>query len=373
MSTRRWSQVALIAAREMEVGLRSKQFYISMVISLFLIVAIVLVPQMVSGGNTATSVAVEGTPDQVATYTAMAGDVPGVAFVGAAENADVVIDLRPSPPSIVGNKSSHLAVAAQLVPYVQLLAEREAAAANALQIATDSPKVGFLEDDSGQGARVVLAYVLSILLFLQIAGLGGSVAQGTLEEKGNGVVDVLLPKVPPTRLLIGKVAGIGLFGMLQMVLLGVVGVLTVQWAGAESLRSGILPAVLVSLAWFVFGYLFVAFLSGAVASTVTRPDQLPTVLLPLQLLNGAVFVTAVLSLQSPTADWVRVLSLVPPFSSILMPIRAAAGGVDAAGVLTAVAFSLVAISLCVVIGGRVYRRSVVGKAMRQTVAHTGGR
>ncbi|WP_295818120.1 hypothetical protein [uncultured Microbacterium sp.] len=84
-------------------------------------------------------------------------------------------------------------------------------------------------------------------------------------------------------------------------------------------------------------------------------------------------VTAVLSLQSPTADWVRVLSLVPPFSSILMPIRAAAGGVDAAGVLTAVAFSLVAISLCVVIGGRVYRRSVVGKAMRQTVAHTGGR
>lgn len=360
-----WRQVALVAAREMEVGFRSKQFYVSMGVSLLLIVAIILLPRVFGGDTSTTSVSVRGTESQRAAFLELVGGVPGFDFVdaaaetGAGADADVRIDLDPVAPRVEADTSSALSQAAPLIPYVQLVTERQGGAT-----AAAAPEVSFLEDDSGRGASIALAYVLSILLFLQIAGLGSSVAQGTLEEKGNRVVDVLFPKLPPVRMLIGKVLGIGLFGAVQMVLLGIVGVTTVLWAGEESIRGNIVPAVAVSLGWFVLGYLFIGFLSGSIASTVTQPEQLSTVMLPLQLLNGAVFVTAVLSLQAVESTWVQVLSLFPPFSAILMPIRVAAGTVPWSDVLVAVAIAAVAIVVCLAVGGRVYRRSVVGKSLR---------
>lgn len=365
------SQVTLIAARELEVGFRSKQFYVSMGVSLLLIIAVILIPRLMSGDTEQIEVSVRGTQEQRSALGEMLPEASVFAFVDATEGAasEVSVDLTARPPRIDAQTSSKIAQAAPLIPIVQLLVERELrGSAGAEPEAV--PVVSFVEDDSARGARIVLAYVLSILLFLQIAGLGSSVAQGTLEEKGNRVVDVLFPKVPPVRILVGKVLGIGLFGTIQMLLLGVVGVATVMIAGDETLRGDVLPAVAVSLGWFVLGYLFIGFLSGSVASTVTQPDQLPTVMLPLQLLNGLVFVTAVLSLQAVDSEWVRVLSMVPPFSAILMPIRVAAGTVPWVDVGVATVVALIAISVCIGIGARVYRRSVVGKAMR-TSATTG--
>ncbi len=358
-------QVWFVAAREMEVGFRSRQFYVSMAISLLLIVGIVLLPRLLGGGTPPSlTVSVEAESEQRAAFADLVEGMPGITVLTAgspsAADADVRIDLGVRPPIVEAASSSDLAQAAPLVPYVQIVAERAARGVDPSVAAEAVPRTAFLEDDSGRGASIALAYVLSILLFLQIAGLGSSVAQGTLEEKGNRVVDVLFPKLPPVRLLVGKVLGIGLFGAVQMLLLGFVGVATVLLAGEESLRDGIVPAVAVALGWFVLGYLFIGFLSGSVASTVSQPEQLPTVMLPLQLLNGAVFVTAVLSLQAVEAGWVRVLSVVPPFSAILMPIRVAAGTVPWSDVLIAVALAAVAVAACLLVGGRVYRRSVVG-------------
>ncbi|MFF5624606.1 ABC transporter permease [Microbacterium sp. NPDC012755] len=361
-------QVSLVAAREMEVGFRSKQFYVSMGVSLVLIVAIILLPRLFGGGMTSTSVvSVDGTAEQRAVFLELVDGTPGFVFLDADDaqgvDADLNIDLDSERPRVEATYSSELVKAGGLIPYVQLVAEREHQSGGGASVPDLTPETVFLEDDSGRGARIALAYVLSILLFLQIAGLGSSVAQGTLEEKGNRVVDVLFPKLPPTRMLVGKVLGIGLFGAVQMLLLGAVGVLTVLWAGEEAIRGDIVPAVAVSLGWFVLGYLFIGFLSGSVASTVTQPEQLSTVMLPLQLLNGAVFVTAVLSLQAVESTWVRMLSMLPPFSAILMPIRVAAGTVPWSDVLIAVAIAILAILACLAVGGRVYRRSVVGRSL----------
>jgi len=58
-----------------------------------------------------------------------------------------------------------------------------------------------------------------IVLFVVISSYGQWVLTGVLEEKANRVVELVVAAVPVRRLLAGKVAGIGLLGLIQMLLL----------------------------------------------------------------------------------------------------------------------------------------------------------
>ena len=64
-------------------------------------------------------------------------------------------------------------------------------------------------------------------MFMAIAVYGGYVLTGVVEEKSSRVVEVLLSRVPPSSLLGGKITGIGLAGLAQ--------VLTVAAATAATL------------------------------------------------------------------------------------------------------------------------------------------
>lgn len=362
-------QIYRIAAREVGVGLRSKQFYISMAVSLIFIVLLVALPKMIGGISSERSVAVVGSAEERALFLSLLPAQTGAKFEQS-ESApdpgrfDVTVDLAAIPTVLSARTSSIAAEFGQLLPVLQLYQERvQLAQAGTAFVPPAPPTLTYQEDDSDRGARLILAYVISLILFLQISGLASSVAQGTLEEKSNRVIDVLYPKVSALRILIGKVIGIGVFGLLQMVLLGAVAVAAVFLIGQVELRAAIVPSVLMSLLWFLMGYLFMAFLSGAVASTVSRADALPLIMMPLQLLNSVVFITAVLALQNISATWVTWLSLFPPFSAILAPMRAAAGLLEPSEAAIGLIVSVIGILLCAVIGGKIYQRSIVGKEM----------
>lgn len=363
-------QIYRIASREVGVGLRSKQFYVSMAVSLIFVVLLVALPKLIGGMSSERAVAVVGSSEERKLFLTLLPAQAGVAYQGM-ESApapdarfDVIVDLGAEPVVLNARTSSIAAEFGQLLPVLQLYQERALLIQSGTAFVPPAPPtLSYQEDDSDRGARLVLAYVISLILFLQISGLASSVAQGTLEEKSNRVIDVLYPKVSALRILIGKVIGIGVFGLMQMVLLGAVGVAAVFLIGQVELRAAIVPSVLTSLLWFLMGYLFMAFLSGAVASTVRRSDALPLVMMPLQLLNSVVFITAVLALQNISAAWVNWLSLFPPFSAILAPMRAAAGLLEPGQAAIGLMASALGILLCAVIGGKVYQRSIVGKEM----------
>lgn len=363
-------QIYRIASREIGVGFRSKQFYVSMAVSLIFVVLLVALPKLIGGISSERTVAVVGSSEERTLLLSLMPTQAGVVYQGM-ESApapdarfDVMVDLRVEPAVLNARTSSIAAEFSQLLPVLQLYQERTLLAQSGTAfVPPAAPTLSYQEDDSDRGARLVLAYVISLILFLQISGLASSVAQGTLEEKSNRVIDVLYPKVSALRILVGKVIGIGVFGLLQMLLLGAVGVAAVFLIGQVELRAAIVPSVLTSLLWFLMGYLFMAFLSGAVASTVRRSDALPLVMMPLQLLNSVVFITAVLALQNISAAWVSWLSLFPPFSAILAPMRAAAGLLEPGQAVIGLIASTVGILLCALIGGKVYQRSIVGKEM----------
>ena len=62
------------------------------------------------------------------------------------------------------------------------------------------------------------------MLYSLLILFGQFVAQGVVEEKSSRVVELLLATMKPWQLLAGKIVGLGLLGLAQIVVIAVVGV-----------------------------------------------------------------------------------------------------------------------------------------------------
>jgi ABC-2 type transport system permease protein len=121
--------------------------------------------------------------------------------------------------------------------------------------------------------------------------------------------------------------------------------------GAEILASVIF--------WFVLGYFLYAVAYAALGATVSRQEDLQGVLmLPVVLLVPGFFF-AQLAAEDPESTLAVVSSLVPLWSPMVMPTRAAVGDVPIWELALAVA--LIAASAYVLIraGGRIYTGAIL--------------
>jgi ABC-type Na+ efflux pump permease subunit len=146
------------------------------------------------------------------------------------------------------------------------------------------------ERDPQDDARSAAAFVGAILLYASIVLFGQFVAMGTVEEKQNRVVEVILSRVRPWQVLVGKVAGIGLLGLMQLVALAGAAYVSAELAdfsGIDVAAIGV-PIIISLISWFVLGYAFYAFLYAAVGSTVSRQEDLQgAIILPIGVILPA--------------------------------------------------------------------------------------
>jgi ABC-2 type transport system permease protein len=158
----------------------------------------------------------------------------------------------------------------------------------------------------------------------------------------------------PWQLLAGKIIGLGLLGLAQIVAIAAVGVTGALAFDLVSLPSQLIGTVLSVVAWFVLGYAFYAAVFAAAASLVSRQEDLAGVITPVSVLLVMGFFIALQAAGDPTGTLARVTSYIPGLSPLVMPVRLAAGGALWWEGLLAVAVMLVAITLVVRLGGRVY-------------------
>ena len=119
-----------------------------------------------------------------------------------------------------------------------------------------------------------LLYVGLLVLYIALVGFGNAVATSVTEEKSSRVVELLLTTLSPRRLLAGKVLGVGLLGLAQLLLAGGAALAAGQLAGGAGLPSAAPEAVALVLLWFVLGYAFYSVAYAAVGALVSRQEDL---------------------------------------------------------------------------------------------------
>lgn len=236
-------------------------------------------------------------------------------------------------------------------------------------MAAAAPTVEALRPTSqsgNEGPAFGIAMVMISLLFGALISSGSIIAMGVVEEKTSRVVEILLATIKPTQLLAGKVLGIGVYGLFQIVLLAgaLAGALAALGLTAD-LEVNIGASLALLIVWFLLGYTLFALLFGGFAALVSRQEEIGSVTTPLMFLLFIPFYTTMFMVPAdPDSTVVRVLSQIPFFAPFMMPARDAFGAVAGWELALSMGITLLTIPLLVWVAARVYQRGVL---------HSGGR
>jgi ABC-2 type transport system permease protein len=360
--------IRLVAWREMVTRYRSKAYRIATLLMVLGVVAISVLPTFADSGEprrVALVSAEPGLPELVAEAAATAGERVRVDLVvrpRADGRLGVVVVSGLDPPlkgaleSVSRQRALRSEIAAAGVDPARVDAAVERAGVNLVRL-----RPGREYDPEQIGLGMIAGIVVYIALLLY----GQQVAQGVVEEKSSRIVELLLTTIRPWQLMVGKVVGIGVVGLLQLGLVTSIGVLLGGVTDSFSLSASAAAGTGAwTLVWFILGFAAYALLFAAVGALVSRQEEVGGVSSPVLIVIIAPYVLGVSVLPGdPDNSLVAALSMIPIFSPTLMPMRVALG-VPAWQLAVSVVAMLCLIAGLVWLAGRIYGNAVLRSGTR---------
>lgn len=380
-----WEAVRLVAGREVTTKMRSKAFIITTIATVVLLSGFALVMKLSSGGSDATvgvtqqtsalaqplvamseaigqNVDTKEVSEQAGRDQVAAGDLDAL-LVGDGMSVQVVVekDLDDS----LGNALNVLA--RQLALDQAITADGGDSDAVNAAAAEASVDVEPLEEPFPyQPEQLILGIIAGILIYMSLLLNGQMVATGVVEEKSSRVVELLLSTIRPWQLMAGKVAGIGFVGLIQMVVIGGVGLAVALGLDVLTISaSAAVGTVIWLVVWYLLGFLLYSLVFAGLGALVSRQEDVGGVISPALMFVILGYVIGISILPSdPGNTFVGILSIIPLFAPTLMPMRLAMGGVPVWEAALSVALVLIFIPLLVWLAGRIYSNAVMRSGAR---------
>ncbi len=221
------------------------------------------------------------------------------------------------------------------------------------------------------GGNLVLSYVFSFLLYMSLILMGAWVMNSVIEEKTNRVSEVVLSSLSAQELMVGKIVGTSLTGLLQMII-WLSPLLVVIWFSIPVLPVGLNMSINgVQLTYFLINF-FVGLLTfvglyasvGAIFSTAQEAQSGAA---PLLMLIMIPFFIAISIIKSPTNIFAAVASMLPFASIIVMPARVAVVDVPLWQLLFSFAVSIGTIMVLFPFAGKIYRVGILKTGKKPTL------
>ncbi|MEV0771374.1 ABC transporter permease [Nocardia salmonicida] len=375
----------IVAAREIAVKLRDRNFVISTVVTLVVILASLVLTGFLSSRPDKIDVAITGSDTSVVLETAntLASNAgTDVSFIArpVADRAaveqlvredEVDVGLVPADPSgwqLIGktaeddNATTYITAAAQ-----QIALQRNAAVAGVsldelargATVTYDLLEKGAIDP----GLAKIVSFVFAFLFYLASVLFGMSIAQSVVEEKQNRIVEILASAMPLRQLLIGKVVGNAALAFAQLALFVGAGLVGLAATGKGAQLGQIAGAAGWFIVFFLVGFLALASLWAVAGALATRSEDLQSTSTPLGLLIMIVLFAGIF--LTGTA---RVIgSYIPIMSIVAMPARLAEGTAAWWEPFIALALMAVATYAIVVVAEKIYRRSLMQTQARLTM------
>jgi ABC-2 type transport system permease protein len=217
--------------------------------------------------------------------------------------------------------------------------------------------------DQEHAMTFFLPYGVMMFFYMAILGSAGLMLNSISKEKENRILEVLLVSTKATELLMGKIAGLGMVGLLQVLVWASSSLVLLRMSGSTfNLPEAYqLPPSLI--AWgalfFVLGYLVYAALMAGIGALVPnlREGSQATTIVILPLIVPLLLINALI--DRPNSPLSVGLSLFPLTSPTTMMLRLAAADVPLWQILLALALLAVTALLTV--------RAVAGMFRAQTL------
>lgn len=221
------------------------------------------------------------------------------------------------------------------------------------------------------------AYVMVFVLYMVIIIFGQKVAMSVVTEKTSRAMEVLITSASPVALMFGKIIASSAAGIIQIA--AIFGSAFISYGVNKPYfeNNAIIttlfnfPASLVGylLIFFLLGFLVYSFLFGAMASTVSKIEDLSSALMLIQIVFviGFVASTSAMSSGEVNSAFMKFLSLFPLTSPMAMFTRIAMSEVPGLEILLSVVFLIFATILIGYIAAKIYRVGVLMYGTKPTL------
>lgn len=228
---------------------------------------------------------------------------------------------------------------------------------------------------ANSGVATAIGSISAILIYIILLLYGSQVMMGVMEEKTNRIAEVMVSSVKPFQLMLGKILGIGLVCLTQ-ILLWILFILIIYNVTALTGKSDTMNSIVggiqdvftnsnmpLILSCFIFyllgGFFFYASLFAAVGSAVNE-DMREAQSLSFPLMMPIIFSVAMMTavLKDPTGSLAFWGSIIPFSSPIIMMVRIPFG------VPGTVPWWQLGLSMAVLIAGFIFTTWFAGKIYR---------
>ena len=219
-------------------------------------------------------------------------------------------------------------------------------------------------ENTNSDAETVVAYVGSLLLFMSLAVYGQWVLGGVVEEKHNRVVELVLATTRPRHLLAGKVIGIGLLGLAQLVAVAGLGAVLIV-AGVYDAPASLGASLALVIPWFVLGFALYAVGYAAAGALASRQQNAETAGQPVTYTILAAYFAGYIAVSADMNGLAaNILTVFPLTAPLVLPARSALVGVPLWEHALAVLLVLATIWAIVRFAGRVYGQGLLHSGAR---------
>jgi ABC-2 type transport system permease protein len=222
---------------------------------------------------------------------------------------------------------------------------------------------------SSTGDRI-LGMVSVILMYMAIVIYGQVVMTGVIQEKSSRVVELLLATIRPQHLLAGKVFGIGLMGLAQLLVVGTAGISTALVTGLADVPEFSARAGLAVLVWFILGYVFYSSIFAAAGSLVSRMEDSQSAVGPVMVIAVVSYLISFVAVQQDGPDTLiqiaNIAAVLPPVAPFAMTAKMMIGTAETWQVVLSIALMLVSTYGMIRLAARLYQGSVMQSGLRVT-------
>jgi ABC-2 type transport system permease protein len=206
--------------------------------------------------------------------------------------------------------------------------------------------------------KMMVPFFFMFMIYMGIIGIGQQMLSSVIEEKNSRIIEMLLSAVSPFELMAGKILGLGAIGLTVIGLWTAVSYGPIFWQHINVDITGKLMFCFVI--YYILGFLLFSALLAAIGSVCNTLKETQEFMRPVVLILVFPMIAWFKLVQSPDGVFARVLSIVPPISPLVMPLRISAGSnVGNFEIFASIALLVGAVILMMWLAGRIFKIGIL--------------
>jgi ABC-2 type transport system permease protein len=241
------------------------------------------------------------------------------------------------------------------------------------------PGIGAAET-AGAETAMVLGYLMVLAVYFAVILFAATVMRGVLEEKRDRIVEVLLSSIRAHQFIIGKVLGIGLASLLQMMVWVGFAALAIAFGPRIAAGYGVsipeLPTVgptvaIAFLFFFTTGFLLYAAMFGAAGAIATTDQEANQLQFPVTIPLLIGFFMAYTVLVDADSTMAVAGTLIPWTAPVVIPFRSVMTDIPLTQYLAAAVLMILAVMGTMWVTAKIYRIGMLSTGKRPTLRELG--